>query len=205
VLDGDPRCFFGSPLPEIQLSNDRIEVRPFGPADLLLVEEASNDDFIPLITTVPKVYSDAEGRAFVERQQRRLVSGEGWSLAVVDREIHKSVGQIGLWISQIGKGRADIGYWIVRSARGRGLAAEALNVLSDWAFETIDVYRLSLFIEPWNTASTRTAERSGKVCFAVGNWSTACRKTCSLTFEHGSRQYRRCPWIMRDVGCATLW
>ena len=36
-------------------------------------------------------------------------------------------------------------------------------MLSEWAFAQLDVSRLSLFIEPWNTASMRTAEHAGYV------------------------------------------
>ena len=46
------------------------------------------------------------------------------------------------------------------TARGHGFAAAALGLLSAWAFEHLPVHRLSLFIEPWNVASIRTAERA---------------------------------------------
>lgn len=38
-----------------------------------------------------------------------MTTGEGWSLAIVDRDADRAVGQIGLWISHLHEGRAEIG------------------------------------------------------------------------------------------------
>lgn len=152
---------YGSPLPPIEIVGDRYRLRPFRPEDIDLVKEASCDDFIPLITTVPSKWTPQEGQAFIDRQNSRLTSGAGWSLAIVDQTSGRAVGQIGLWISHLRKGRAEIGYWVAASGRGQGTASFAVQALSDWAFEHLDVDRLSLFIEPWNTASIKTAERAG--------------------------------------------
>ena len=46
-------------------------------------------------------------------------------------------------------------------ARQRGIASTALRLLSRWAFEHLAVARLELWVEPWNTASQRVAERAG--------------------------------------------
>lgn len=151
----------GGGLAEIELLRDGLRLRSFSPADLDLVEEASSDSFIPSITTVPDIYSPAEGAAFIERQISRRINGEGWSLAIHDDIIGRSVGQVGLWVGSLAKGRAELGYWVVPSARGAGAAGKAVGLLSEWAFANLDISRLSLFIEPWNAASIRTAEAAG--------------------------------------------
>ncbi|WP_376773462.1 GNAT family N-acetyltransferase [Nonomuraea endophytica] len=50
---------------------------------------------------------------------------------------------------------------MVGSARGRGVAAQALRVVAVWALGDLHIPRLQLFVEPWNAASRRTAERVG--------------------------------------------
>jgi hypothetical protein len=79
--------------------------------DLALVREASADPLIPLITTVPAIWSAAEGEAFVRRQ---------WS-----------------------------------RARRRRPATPGLARLLDRRL------RQGPGIEPWSTASLRTAEHAG--------------------------------------------
>ncbi|MGI9602236.1 MAG: GNAT family N-acetyltransferase [Acidimicrobiales bacterium] len=155
------RAEFGSSLPDVRLTGENIELRPFTHADLGVVEEASRDELIPRITTVPADYSESEGLAFIDRQHTRRTSGEGWSLAIATPDRSTAVGQIGLWIPHIHKGRVELGYWVVESGRGRHAAAKALALLSEWALANLDVDRLHLFVEPWNTASRRTAERAG--------------------------------------------
>ena len=49
----------------------------------------------------------------------------------------------------------------VPSARGRGVAAAALTALTCFAWTITDLYRIELYIEPWNTGSAKTAERAG--------------------------------------------
>jgi [ribosomal protein S5]-alanine N-acetyltransferase len=49
------------------------------------------------------------------------------------------------------------------SARGAHLAGWALRGVVAFAFETLAIPRLHLFVEPWNVASQRTAEAAGFV------------------------------------------
>lgn len=151
----------GEPLEPFTLVGDRVTVRPWTIDDVGAVEEASADDLIPLITTVPNSFAPDAGEAFIRRQNHRLTSGEGWAMAIDDHDLGRAVGHIGLWVAQLHKGRADLGYWVLPSARQRRVAVDALTLVGDWAFDHLVVHRLSLFIEPWNTASIRTAERAG--------------------------------------------
>ncbi|WP_017241492.1 GNAT family N-acetyltransferase [Streptomyces sp. SS] len=134
-------------------------LRPWRLTDLPLVREASEDAYIPLITTVPAPYSEAEGVAFVERQWGRASTGTGYPFVIVDPG-GRPVGNAGLWLRPE-PDRASVGYWVVESARGRGAALAALRSVADWARRDLALTRLELHVEPWNTASVRTAERAG--------------------------------------------
>ena len=136
-------------------------LRPWRLDDLPLVREASSDPYIPLLTTVPAVYSDDAGERFVERQWQRAREGTGYPFVIADRPTDRPLGVMSLRMKDAADGRASIGYWLVRSARGRGAAAAALRAVTAWAFEDLRIPRLELYVEPWNTASARTAERAG--------------------------------------------
>ncbi|MBT2439672.1 GNAT family N-acetyltransferase [Streptomyces sp. ISL-36] len=132
-------------------------------ADLPLVREASADPYIPLITTVPPVYSPAEGEAFVRRQWTRAESGAGYPFVIARRRDARAMGTIGLWLRDLPEGRATLGYWTAPSSRGEGAAGTALAAVSDWAETELRIPRLQLLVEPWNAASARTAEGAGFV------------------------------------------
>jgi RimJ/RimL family protein N-acetyltransferase len=148
-------------VPELEAGPYRL--RPFGEGDLPLIEEASRDPFIPLITTVPAAYSPEEGRAFLERQRDRVAGGDGYPFVIDDPSEGRGIGAVGVWLRNIDLGRVSFGYWIVASGRGRGAAAHALIACAGWAESTFAPARLELYVEPWNTASIRTAERAGFV------------------------------------------
>ena len=155
-----PEISLTAPLEPFVVRDSHVCLRPWAVGDLSCVADAAADPFIPTLTTVPAEFTTASGLGFIERQHARLRTGEGWALAIAEPHSDEAVGHIGLWLPQIRKGRAEIGYWIRPTARGHGFAAAALGLLSAWAFEHLTVHRLSLFIEPWNVASIRTAERA---------------------------------------------
>jgi RimJ/RimL family protein N-acetyltransferase len=146
------------PLRVPTLSHPPVVLRPFGVADLAMVRQASSDPLIPAISSVPSIYTDDAGRAFIERQHRRALEGDGFSFVIAaDGDRRTGLGSIGLWLHEIESGRASIGYWLVAGARGKSLAAHALRALATFAFDDLAVPRLHLFVEPWNVASSRTA------------------------------------------------
>ena len=59
--------------PNEPLIGDGVQIRPWRiPDDLPCVREAGTDPDIPAGTTVPAVFTEAAGRAFLEQQQARL-------------------------------------------------------------------------------------------------------------------------------------
>jgi [ribosomal protein S5]-alanine N-acetyltransferase len=153
------RCFMTNELPVLR--GKAVLLRPFEASDAAILEEVATDPLIPKITTVPAVYSEDAALAYIERQHDRLRSGEGYSFAISLGEGAQAVGQIGVWVPDLAKGRATVGYWVAASARGNGLAGKALDLVSSWAFENLPIHRLTGYVEPWNLGSIRTAESAG--------------------------------------------
>ncbi|MEP7765171.1 GNAT family N-acetyltransferase [Sanguibacter sp. 25GB23B1] len=148
------------PLELPTLRGPRVCLRAWRNSDVPAVQEASHDPLIPLMTSVPSTPGEAEALAFVARQHDRLRTRAGYVFAVADAE-DLTVGLIGLFIAPGAGARASIGYWITASRRRQGYAAEALGVLTSWALTHVDVDRLELYVEPWNTGSWRAAEQAG--------------------------------------------
>jgi ribosomal-protein-alanine N-acetyltransferase len=143
------------------LEGPSLVLRRFRDSDTPLILEASADPFIPVLTTVPSKRDPDEALAYIDRQHGRLTSGEGYSFAIAERTSDEPVGQIGLWLRDFPRGRVSIGYWVVARHRRRGIAGEALQIISSWGVELPGVHRLELYVEPWNEGSWRAAERVG--------------------------------------------
>ncbi|MEU6643216.1 GNAT family protein [Saccharomonospora sp. NPDC046836] len=59
---------------------------------------------------------------------------------------------------------ADVNWpsgWGWGCSRGRGVAGHGLAALTRFAWSIPALHRIELYIEPWNGASVRTAERAG--------------------------------------------
>ncbi|MEU4195513.1 GNAT family N-acetyltransferase [Kribbella sp. NPDC026611] len=140
-------------------AGDNLVLRPWQLDDLPLVQEASADEYIPLITTIPAEYSPEAGNAFVQRQWDRAATGAGYPFVITHD--NRPIGAIGLWLRDADQGRASLGYWVVQAARGQGVAAAALRAVTAWGLDDLRMPRLQLYVEPWNTASSRTAESVG--------------------------------------------
>jgi RimJ/RimL family protein N-acetyltransferase len=143
------------------VAGDSFVLRPWELGDLPLVREASSDEHIPLISTVPSAYSQEAGEAFIRRQWERAATASGYPFVIVRVEDGQPLGTVGLWLKDLNEGRASLGYWVVGPARGQGVAAEALRTVAAWALGDLQIPRLQLYVEPWNVASRRTAERVG--------------------------------------------
>jgi RimJ/RimL family protein N-acetyltransferase len=136
-------------------------LRPFEDADLPMALELSTDPYAPLIGTLPAHATEAEAADWIVRQRHRWSEGAGFSFAIADAATGRAVGSVGLWLRQLPEGRASAGYFVAPSARGRGVAAAALVAVTDFGWTIPALHRIELYIEPWNTASVRTAERAG--------------------------------------------
>jgi ribosomal-protein-alanine N-acetyltransferase len=86
----------------------------------------------------------------------RQETGAGW--AVADDRV---LGQISLRTIDLAEGQAEISYWVLPEARGRRIAAGALEVLTGWAFSIVGLHRIEVRHSTANEASCRVAERAG--------------------------------------------
>ena len=149
--------------PEIPPAHGSVVLRQFRSEDAHLAEELSEDPYIPLISSVPSPCAEDDAVEWILRQNGRFTSGAGFSFAIADAQTDLALGQIGLWLTYLPEGRATAGYLMAPVNRGHGRAADALAALSGFAWTIPELHRLELYIEPWNTASIRTAESAGFV------------------------------------------
>jgi ribosomal-protein-alanine N-acetyltransferase len=141
-------------------SNALVTLRTWRPDDLLVIAEASQDPYIPLVTTVPRAYTPEEGHAWLRRQHDQAAEGRGCPMAITTAAAGDVVGLTTITEIDWAHRRASIGYWILNRHRGRGLAKAAISLLPDLARE-LGIIRLQALIEPDNHASQAA-------CRAVG-------------------------------------
>ncbi|MFN0203419.1 MAG: GNAT family N-acetyltransferase [Bacteroidia bacterium] len=74
----------------------------------------------------------------------------------------EAIGGVGI---ALGEGnyrkKAEIGYWLGQPFWGKGIATEALNQMTEYAFHSFDICRLEAHVYSFNTASCRVLEKAG--------------------------------------------
>jgi RimJ/RimL family protein N-acetyltransferase len=138
-----------------------VLLREFTDADTHLAVELGEDPYIPHIGSLPARPTAQQAGEWIDRQRGRFAEGLGLSFVIADAETNTAVGSIGLWLQNLPAGRATAGYSVSPRRRGRGVASNALKALTTFAWTIPTLYRVELYIEPWNTGSIRVAEASG--------------------------------------------
>ncbi|USX50301.1 GNAT family N-acetyltransferase [Lentzea sp. HUAS12] len=137
-----------------------LRLRPWRPDDLPALLAAHRDPALRrwLATSLT---GDADGRRWLEVQVAGWATATRFSFAVTT-ETDDPVGHVVVKVA--GPGTAEVGYWTAAQARGRGIAAGAVDAVSQWALDvqrTVAVSRLELVHAAGNEPSCRVALRCG--------------------------------------------
>jgi ribosomal-protein-alanine N-acetyltransferase len=138
-----------------------VVLREFTDKDAHLAVELGEDPYIPLIGSLPAHPTAQQALAWIRRQRDQLAERQRFSFAIADAESDNAVGAIGLGLRDLSAGRATAGYAVSPLHRGRGIATNALTALTAFAWTVPGLYRVELYIEPWNISSIHVAEAAG--------------------------------------------
>jgi RimJ/RimL family protein N-acetyltransferase len=104
-----------------------------------------------------------DGESLVRLLESRRRAGRLLLLSIVGND-GAFLGEIILFVrtpEAAETGTGEIAYIVAPAARGRGIATEAVRLLSLWALADLGLQRLQLTIRPGNASSTRVAEKAG--------------------------------------------
>lgn len=148
-------------LPAILPRADGVVLRAFEAGDVAMLRDLATDPYVPLIGSLPAGASEQQALDFIERQHSRWTTGVGYSFCVADQADGQAMGTAGLWLKELELGRASVGYTVAPRSRRRGVGARALRALTTFGWTLPELFRIELYVEPWNQGSIRTAERVG--------------------------------------------
>ncbi len=138
-----------------------VRLRAFDGRDVDMLMDLSTDPYVPTIGTLPHHADREEALAYIGRQHERLRTRAGYSFCAADRSTDEALGTAGLNFTAPEAGRVSAGYSVAPRSRGRGVAGQALSALTRFAWTLPGLFRIELYVEPWNIASVRTAEFAG--------------------------------------------
>jgi RimJ/RimL family protein N-acetyltransferase len=148
--------------PTLTVATPRTHVRPLTPVDAPAVSEIFADKQTERWLPFPRTAGRIEGFAWcTELAQERRDSGNGDHYGVIRRENEVLIGCLWTkrtdWASRV----TEVSYAIAPSARGFGIAAEAVDAVAIALILEHGFQRVELRVAPGNTASRRVAEKAG--------------------------------------------
>ena len=148
-------------LDHIELQTQNLVLRPpidaDAPDSLLLLQDPDVVQWHP----APAVVDEESARAWC-RRGADWSSGEYAVFTIVDAATRRLAGSLVLsHIDQLDQHDAAVGYRVASWARRQGVASGAVEVLTSWAYTSLQVERIRLQHAVPNHASCRVAVRTG--------------------------------------------
>jgi RimJ/RimL family protein N-acetyltransferase len=156
-------------LEPVHLSAGRLYLRPMIPADEGAVAEALRDPGIARWNTGLAIIAAPEPQRagmWLRVREQGWATGTAAHFAISDATSGAVLGSVGIRDINRVPQQALASYWTMPAARGRGIAAQALDVLCRWAFGSPDagglgLHRIALDHALVNAGSCRVAEKAG--------------------------------------------
>jgi [ribosomal protein S5]-alanine N-acetyltransferase len=146
----------------VDLWGDGVRLRAFRAGDIdRIVEACSDPDTSYWLCSMPQPYLRGSAQAYLEGIAELAARGLGVAWCIADPEDDQCLGSISLdGLGGYAK-RGEIGYWAHPNARGRGVVAEAVRLVTRHAQDSGLATSLLIRCATDNTASRRVAERAG--------------------------------------------
>lgn len=150
-------------LPE-ELHGERVLLRPYRAGDGMALWEAveeSREHRQPWRPWENSPVSPDETEAYVRHEMVKWMQREYLSLSIWEKETGQYLGGVGLYQIRWEVPSFQIGYWLRASAEGKGYMTEAVRVLCDCAFGTLEAQRVEIRCAISNVRSAGIPRRLG--------------------------------------------
>jgi len=146
----------------IPIATQRLVLRPVRREDAASVATRRSDPATATYQSweVPYPLPAAEALIAEVMEMGGPESDEWYMIAIADPGSNEMLGDLALHLTWQGR-TAELGYTLDPQARGKGYAAEAVDGLLDYLFDTLGVTRVEADLHPDNISSARVLERTG--------------------------------------------
>ncbi len=145
---------------ELRLNGHGLVLREWEDDDLAAMVGLFDDPEVAYWTPLVSPFDLEAARVYLKRARERRAAGQRIQLAITT-DGGEAMGEVLLMRSGPGLEVAEIGYSVGAAYRGRGLAARAVRVMTEFARGTVGIGRLLLEIEAGNAASAAVARAAG--------------------------------------------
>ena len=152
-------------------TGELVRLRAVEPEDLELLYQIENDPSLWSISNFTVPYSKATLNNYIKNSMNDMFADRQLRLMICELLQDKAIGVIDITDFEPMHGRAEIGLSVLEEERGKGYAAEALDLLCDYVFTFLHFKQLNAHILADNTASLNLLHHAGFVdCGLLKSW-----------------------------------
>ncbi|QJD83224.1 GNAT family N-acetyltransferase [Cohnella herbarum] len=147
-----------------QFHTDRLLIRMPMPGDGRIVYNAIQEsihEFKEWLPFAQGEQSEQNTEVNIREAHIRFIKREDLRLLIFLKETNQFIGSFGLHNPNWGLPKFEIGYWIDTRYSGKGYMTEAVQGISDFAFNELKARRLEIRCDNLNAKSKAVAVRSG--------------------------------------------
>lgn len=157
-----------SPLVEVPLriETTRLVIRRVEDDDAQQLWESADESrgtLLPWLPWVGQYRSIETGRATIARWRREWAERTALPFGIFDRTSGEFLGSVGFVRIDWTVPTFELGYWLRSTAVGAGIMTEAVEALTDLAFDRLEAQRVEIRMDPRNQRSRAVPHRLGFV------------------------------------------
>jgi RimJ/RimL family protein N-acetyltransferase len=145
-----------------RIEGTRCALRPFADADIPSWAQAFRDD--PDLGAAIGAETDPDEESLAGRPAKNAAGAQEGTyvdLAVVGLAEDELLGGVTLHSFDWRHMHTEVGFWLTPTARGQGIATEAVALCVDWAFRELEMHRVEMTTLPQFDRVLALAERLG--------------------------------------------
>lgn len=147
----------------LELHSDRLLLRPMQQGDAEELFQIFSHPQVMRYWSHPAWETIASAREQIDQDEVELAEGDHLRLGIIRKQDETLIGTCSLFAFDTQNRRCEVGYALHPDAWHQGFMQEALRLLLNYAFDTLDLNRLEADIDPRNLASAKSLERLGFV------------------------------------------
>jgi len=154
-----------APPTSTELYTPRFSLRPFRRKDGGSVHEAVLASLPELSAYLPwanERYTRSVTNQYIRESASAWIEGRAFDFSIRSQaQPDRHLGNMSVWFTSRPNAVGEVGYWVRSDETTRGVATEAAARILQFAFEDLDMHRVTLRIAVGNRASERVAEKLG--------------------------------------------
>jgi len=124
------------------LQGNKIFLRALEPQDLDFLSDIENDESLWEVSNTQTPYSKFILKQYLEQSHLDIYQVKQLRLVIVNKPYNQEVGLIDLFDFKPQHKRAGIGIAIINKQRHKGYATEALSLVIDYCFKTLQLHQI---------------------------------------------------------------